>query len=277
MSRDKLFLIVGLLLLPKIGYSQSLAEFKNHIKLSLHKIEAMYDSSRSQPFFDSAKGKMSYRRPIGKYHDSLDNENAEFRKYLMETLPHLPESLTSPVPHYEDNPWFAGVASKDAKFRDWSWNTWMGGTMPIIFKLIEYRTAKGIKVFDPIDTINEGGAYGQGWCDSVYTVQPKKGSAIYLPVERYKSDTRNWGEGISAFRISDTLERDIPLFQDTSGFISGLSWSNEPTMAPNDAPFVITVSDQGRTILLPYLDEVGWKHKLYAFDGEHFIYKGIIR
>ena len=280
MSRGKLFLFVTLFLqLPNIGASQTLAEFENHVRHSLHKIQAMFDSTRGQTFFDSSKGKMVYRMPKGNYNDSLWNDNAELKKYLLETLPRIPESLTVHIPNDEQYTWFHAATSPDKKFREWSWNTLTGGSRPIIWALYQYKTLNGIKVFDPVDTINEGGGLTCSRCDTIYTIRAKNGTTCYLPIEISKMDSHSWGEGISALRINDTLEMNVPLFQDSTGFISGLSWRNDDAGPPdNETPYRIIVSQNGRTILIPYFAEDNkWKQKIYKFDGEHFIYKGITK
>ena len=276
--------IIGICFLSTHAGAQTTQELNEHIAYYNNRIQAFFDSSRYHNyFFDSSRSKWTSQPPVRGYDDSLLFENKRLKQYLISTLPNVSGSLTSYVPAYQENISFYGfgaVTSQDKKFRQWAWDTWMGGTMPTIWQVFEYEISSGvIKVFDPIDTGIEVVLSNSSYMN-IYSVIAKNGNKIYLPVEGWKGDSRTWGENIAAFMIRDnTLIFGLKIFEGSVGMESILSYACETNVSPkNPDPFKIEVRKNGTILLIPYFTNGNkWKHKLYKFDGEHFIYKGVTK
>src|ERR1043165_1244947 len=145
------FLSIALLgILQQIAFSQSVSQFE----LALKKYFETIDTFVHQ---DS---------------DSLRIANRNLSDYLKRTLPKIPELLIItpklPVDHtYSDRNgnwipkmWLA--TSADTNIRIWTWDTWLGGSMPALTNIIEFRTKNGIQVID-LEEDRGWGPQDRGW------------------------------------------------------------------------------------------------------------------
>jgi hypothetical protein len=270
-------IIVALLLSPAIiCYSQTIGEFQHHVSFALRNIERLHDSTDPQITYNPDHSTKSVWWPKGEYRDSLDVANQQLIDYFLKTLPLFSESLTIADTSIE------GVnitTSANKKIRQWSWNTWMGGSMPDYAKILEVNTTTGIKAFNacqasPADLCN-------GTFTDIYDVTAKSGELYYVAVERWIGDGRHAGQTLRNFAIiGDSLKTNLNLFKTRKGSESEIYY-----YYPEDSvtwefanAHSIQFTNDGRTVLIPLVteqDKITSKFLRYEFDGEHFVYKGV--
>ncbi len=249
--------------IPTYSLAQTLDDIKARLEVSYKRIWKFYKSTEAGSS------------------DSLMNENIRLKDYLLATLPKVPESLTAYFPKNE----FAGkmdvVTSPDKKFRQWSWNTLMGGTMPWLWQIYQYQTSDGIKVFcsEDVDINN----LSNDSFDTIFSVVGISGVTYYLPVIGWMGDTRNAGRTLIAFIIKDsTLVFGVELFKTKKGFVNKIpiSYSSQDEAITWDyvQKHSFRLENNGRTLLVPLINKhykMTSKHLQYDFDGEYFVYKGV--
>jgi hypothetical protein len=261
--------------------AQTMADVQAHLAKAFSKIQDFHDSTYPQISFDSNHIQKSVRWPKGNYDDSLQNINNELKKYLIETLPRIPESLTTPIPYNYISQGVGVTTSSNKKFREWAWDTWMGGSMPEYWKVFEFATQSGIKAID--GCADEGPSdLCDGTFDTILSIEPKNGNIYYLGLEIWIADAQNSGQTLKAFAVEGSeLNTNLKLFQTRSGLESEIELPfpegvNNGTY--KKAFHTISLRDDGRTLLVPLLTseyKMTSKYLRYDFDGEHFVYKGV--
>lgn len=266
MTRPKFFLLLILLCLSDKSFTQTMSDIKARLGTSYRRIWELYRGD----------------------YDSLMDENIRLKDYLVTTLPKVPESLTTYFPRNH----FAGAmdvtTSPDNKFREWSWSTMMGGTMPVIWRVFQYQTLKDIRVNCPVFFNTEGSPEGEEGFpnysfDTIFSIVGKNGITYYMPVEGWKGDSRNAGRTLKTFIIRDTvLEFGIKLFKTKTGLVSEIPLSYYGEDGPLTWEYVqersFKFKNNGRTLLVPLLTTEEGKtlrYLQYDFDGEYFVYKGV--
>jgi hypothetical protein len=200
--------------------------------------------------------------------DALGKATDKLVRYLEKTLPRIPASLSAPVTL--ENGWVA--TSADHTMRIWSWNTLLGGSMPAMENVVEFKTLHGIEVAE----INTAGDWpGNAWFDTIFTVNMADGRTCYLPRAIWKGDGRHSGRSLQTVMIADTgLRTNIDLFppsQDEAKYSSELSTGCEDCPVPQ-----ILSRDNGRTILYsrtggPLREIITSEMDVYTFNGKRYV------
>jgi hypothetical protein len=267
MPRPKIIFLLILLCISVVGSAQTMNDIKARLDTSYSRIWELYRGD----------------------YDSLLNENIRLKDYLITTLPKVSESLTTYFPRNH----FAGAmdvtSSPDNKFREWSWSTMMGGTMPVIWRVFQYQTSKGIKVNCPVFFNAEGSPEGEEGFpnysfDTIFSIVGKNGVTYYMPVEGWKGDSRSAGRTLKTFVVKDTiLEFGVKLFKTKNGLVDKIPLRYDSDDEALTWDYVQDRSfkfiNKGKTLLVPLLsgndnNELPLKYLRYDFDGEYFVYKG---
>ena len=217
------------------------------------------------------------------YRDSAEQAHLRLKGYLIKTLPEIPNSLSAPIGR-TGGVWVA--AAPDGKMRSWAWDTDLGGTMPVIYLILEYLTPKGIRVVDMTDTSE--GAGNCGWYDTIYHIISDSKQSFYLPRMRLKASTCLTGAEISAYSIEDTgLRTDVRIFKTPKKLLSSIDYEYNYFSNYDDSTGTerhqLELRDDGKLLTIPVVKNSGdpcggemtSKSLRYEFDGEHFVYKGI--
>jgi hypothetical protein len=201
------------------------------------------------------------------YNDSLEDADNYLRFYLDKYLPNFPESLQDTGKF--DGIWITG--SNDEKIRIWGWDTRLGGSMPNLYNIIEYRTSKGISIYDEEENAHEGDL-GNEWYNSISAVTRDDGTTFYIFVSTGKGDSRTWGQAVSALVIKDTSLEYQKLFLKDKDTTESLDYQGPDPMIYHNSEH-IKIEDNGRRILIPVLgpnDDPTPDFDRYEFDGKYY-------
>lgn len=207
------------------------------------------------------------------YADSLREASEDLRRYLLQALPLIPESIDAPIATPE-NLWL--TTSADTKLRTWAWDTKTGGEQPQIVMLFEYRTASGVKVVDLRPTGATG--YAPDWYDTIYTVTTRQGETYYIPFVNSQFTASKVAQRLDAYTISEgLLRKGARLFQTTGGPAHSIElrydyFKNYSEKLGRER-FKIKFSNTMQTLSVPVAigDSLTSSNRLFEFDGNRYI------
>jgi hypothetical protein len=238
---------------------QSLQAMFDRIKSVHQDLDRLHDSSLSN----------------SDYRDSLYNLSEYLEIYLRSYLPRFAESVSADVPV---DLGVTVVTSPDKKLREWSWDSYTGGSCPNIYELVEYATPKGTSTFDLMDIPPEQDLHNHAY-DTIFTVVRSDGKTIYLPLQWWKADGMNSGQTLSAWIIEDTSLKRVKLFRTKKSDLSEITYQ-WPVQDENDAQERVGITVEGDRLWVPLLDKRDKptdKSILYTFDSTHFVFTGTVK
>ncbi len=204
--------------------------------------------------------------------DSLEFANAYLEKYLEKYLARIPQTLTAEIPKSIG---ISVVTSPDHRLRFWSWNTYMGGSMPQIQEFAEYKSQNRIEVVDP-SVRNDGNQ--DSWIEKISAIQTKSGQTVYLAISGWQGDGMHVGEQINAYAIKGLKLTDIPFFKTKHGMLNSISYYSH-----NGVKNRFKFRNEDKTFLVPLAldikgnDDVTMTSRSlrYAFNGNCYVYRGV--
>lgn len=240
---------------------KSMLELSSKIDSTLNIIEKYYISYRTHN-----------RDTNADYYDSLYQASHFLRFYLIINLPKVSWSLTGELPKGKQV-WAS--TSKDKKIRVWGWDSYMGGSMPRRFQIIQYTTPYGIKIYDPNPLSGRDYAHNY-YCDTIYSVKQNDGQTIYIFTQNWKADGRSYGQTLEAMTIHDSsLVHVKNFFESDNGFNDDLYYYfPDPTEYPSSQMRSISYNYAKKMLFVPENDDKdspGKKYFKYFYDGTKFV------
>lgn len=211
------------------------------------------------PFYHSDDDSLNY------YSDLFATRFTAFIKDNPTTLNYKFKSLT-------DSNVCNIVTSADGLLRIYSWNTWLGGTMPDFNNLFQFKS--GNEVHATNLERNEGG-YGTYFTD-IFTLNTGR-KTYYLTVYGANVSSKDAYETISVFAIEgDTLNDKVKLIKTKSGLNNSISFDYDffsVASRPERPIRLIKYDAEKKIIYIPIVLEDGDvtnRYILYQFTGQYF-------
>jgi hypothetical protein len=216
--------------------------------------------------------KMTYYKFDSPNSDSVEIENAHFKKLLLRYLTEHPSSLTSKM----DKVVKAGLiiaASEDSLFRIYSWDTQTGGTMRFYDNIYQYSS--GGKVF-----VKESQSDTEGdpksWYSEIYTMNDNE-NKYYLGVYNAEFSTRDIAQGIKFYAIENNLlNTDVKLAKTKEGLSGslGINFDFFTLQNHDERPLKLVLFDSDKkTISVPIVtdnDKITDKFNIYKLKNGLF-------
>jgi hypothetical protein len=248
----KYTVIIAILFVSNFAFSQNTSEI--HAMLSGH------------------LKKMTYYKYDSPNSDSVEIENALFKKLLLRYLTEHPSSLISKM----DKVVKAGLiiaASEDSLFRIYSWDTQTGGTMRFYDNIYQYSS--GGKVF-----VKESHSDTEGdpksWYSEIYTMNDNE-NKYYLGVYNAEFSTRDIAQGIKFYAIENNLLNiDVKLAKTKEGLSGslGINFDFFTLQNHDERPLKLVLFDPDKkTISVPIVtdnDKITDKFNIYKLKNGLF-------
>ncbi len=216
--------------------------------------------------------KMTYYKYDSPNPDSVEIENAHFKRLLLRYLTEHPSSLISKM----DKVVKAGLiiaASDDSLFRIYSWDTQTGGTMRFYENVYQYRF--GEKVFVK-ESLSDTEGDPKSWYSEIYTMNDNE-KKYYLGVYNAEYSTRDIAQGIKFFTIeNDQLNNDVKLAKTKDGLSGalGINFDFFSLQNHDERPLKLVLFDSDKkTISVPIVtdnDKITDKFNIYKFKNGLF-------
>lgn len=222
--------------------------------------------------------KWRYEKPYSDVDGSSDSvaiESTRLIKKMLAAFNNNPSTLSA---SFDSLKTLINIASSpDGKFRIYSWDTEIGGTMRFFANVIQFKTNSGTKAvqyFNPIENISEEPGF---FYDSIYQVA--KGKEVYYLARRIAIfSSRDVFHGIKIFkihsnRVNDTavliktktgIRNEIGYFYDFISVVD-IDFNQRPRIRFNNTTntlYIPVVVDKGK---------VTNKTIRYKFNGQYFI------
>lgn len=208
-------------------------------------------------------------------YDSLSYYSNLFSKEFKQFIAENPSTIAYPFDSLKSNHSCNIVTAADGKFRIYSWDTWLGGTMHFYENIYQYNTIDGVKV-----RYNEGkeGDPNSYYSHIYYVV--KGDTTFYLSLSNGVFSTSQMNQTIENFTINNgELVDTTNLFKTSSrGYPSiGFSYNFFSVMDREERPLrLIVVDEKNRRVLIPIVigeGEVTNRFIVYQWDGNQFVHR----
>lgn len=204
--------------------------------------------------------------------DSVEIENAHFRRLFLKYINEQPQTLTSPMRMVVK----AGLiiaSSEDSLFRIYSWDTQTGGTMRFYDNIYQYRS--GNKVFVK-ESLSDTEGDPKSWYSEIYTMNDKE-KKYYLGVYNAEYSTRDIAQGINFFTVeNDQFNTDVKLAKTKEGLSGslGINFNFFSLQNHDERPLKLVLFDSDKkTISVPLVtdnDKITDKFNIYKFKNGLF-------
>lgn len=203
---------------------------------------------------------------------SISHENLESLTYSMDSIP------STKYPVHE-------CVSEDGMMKFRSWNTGLGGTMPVYGVLCQFRTSDGTS-----KTIDLGkDDFEVAWVSSVHAIHKDDGSTYYILTRSHRSSTKDGYMWVDAYRIDcDTLkhvgvidggdldeEREWDDFSVNYDIIRWISITN-------DEGWELEYDSDSRNLYIPQTEDGDFspsrmndRYRVFHFNGKKFVDSGV--
>jgi hypothetical protein len=168
-------------------------------------------------------------------------------------------------------------SSIDSKFRIYSWDTHLGGTMHF-YKSV-YQWQSNGKVYVSVSTNNEGDA--GNYCSKIYSVKIKE-RLYYLAITNAVFSSKDAMQSISTYSIeANKLQDTAKVFKTSKQYLNSIDVSFDFFSVldrPERPVELIRFDEKRKVVLIPVVDENGKvlkKHLVYALKEAYFQYVGI--
>lgn len=211
--------------------------------------------------------------------DSVDFYSLKFEKELKAFVQKNPGTLNYRFKQLAEDSGFCSIkTSADSKFRIYSWNTWMGGSMRIYKEFYQWKGNGKVLVKTP--QYMDGGDEGCS-CYDLHTVLIKN-QVYYLASKLTVASGRDRAYYISAYRIDgDKLLDSVKLFKTKTELLNtidvGVDLGNIVEPYERDDEF-ISYDPKTKIVYVPLVNdknELTSKNLLYQLKGRYFEYIGV--
>jgi hypothetical protein len=211
-------------------------------------------------------------------YDSLEFYSLKFEKDLKAFIQNNPGTLNYRFKKLADDSSFCSIeTSGDGKFRIYSWNTWMGGTMRYYKELYQWKGNGKVFMTTPMYMEDSDGGC---MCYDVYTVLINN-KAYYLAVKNSVASGRDRVYSISAYRIDgDKLLDSVKLFKTKTEILNTIDVYVDlyKVVGPGERDEFISYDPRLKIVYIPFVNEKNEltnKNLLYQLKGRYFEYIGV--
>lgn len=211
--------------------------------------------------------------------DSVDFYSLKFEREFKVFVQKNPGTLNYRFKKLDEDSGFCSIqTSADNKFRIYSWNTWMGGSMKIYKEFYQWKGNGKVYVKTPqyMDGNDEGCL-----CYDMYTVNINN-KVYYLASKLTVASGKDRAYSISAYQIDgDKLLDSIKLFKTKTELLNTIDVSVdmgnvvEPYKREDE---FISYDPRAKIVYVPFVNEKNVltnKNLLYQLKGRYFEYVGV--
>ncbi|MDM1554424.1 hypothetical protein HX126_07645 [Chryseobacterium indologenes] len=207
------------------------------------------------------------------FYDSLDVANAKFEKLLVQYTSSHPQTINYDFRSLKKNGLFI-AASEDGKFRIYSWDTWIGGTMHFFKNMYQYKVDK--KIYS--QAVESQGEGDPGYYYTQINDIISEGKKYYLAQSKAILSSGLSYHNIKVFSIDNNQLNDKALLIKTqSGIKNQLGYEVDLTAAANrnyeGRDYEIEYDSKNKIISIPLIQadsKVTSKKIRYQFKGKYF-------
>jgi len=208
-------------------------------------------------------------------YDSIEFYNKIFVEKFSKYTSQYPSTLYYPFDSLKKEKIFI-ANSADHRFRIYSWNTWLGGTMQDFQNIFQYQSQDSIYSKCTIDSLKITKDEYYGFYSEILTLNDKN-KTYYISVNNGMYSSKDVSEGLQIFTIENkSLVDTVKLFYSDQGltnridvYFNFFSVVNRP-----ERPIrLITYDERKKTIFIPIIDEKDQVTKYsfaYKFTGQYF-------
>lgn len=222
--------------------------------------------------------KWRYEKPYSDVEGSSDSVKIESKRLIKKMLDAFNKNPATITAKFDSLKTQMKIAtSPDKRFRIYSWDTEIGGTMKFFANIIQFKTANAVKAFlyfSPLDTIEESPGF---FYDSIYQVV--KGKQVYYLARRTAiASNRDIVHGIKVFKISNNSVNDTArLIKTRTGIRNEIGYDYD-FMSVVDIEYEqrprISFNNKTNILYIPIVVDNGKltnKTIRYKFNGQYFI------
>lgn len=207
--------------------------------------------------------------------DSLSFYSNRFGSELKQLINENPQSLSYAFDSLQSAGACQIATSQDGRFRIYSWDTWLGGTMHFYDNIFQYKTDKGVITFK--NTKVEGEP--SGYYSEIY--DRKRGEEMfYLAISNGVLSTSDRSQTIKNYCVvSNQLVDSTKLFHTSiMDYESiGFGYNFFSVADREERPLKLIVVDEDNTrVLIPIVlgeGEVSNRFIVYKWDGKQFVHR----
>jgi len=205
--------------------------------------------------------------------DSLDKENDIFQRKLLNYTVKQPSTLTYDFKELQ-KAHLTIVTSADKKFRIYSWDTWLGGTMHYFENVYQFQTGNKVSSKSFSEKRQEGDP--GSWFSDIFTLDVN-GRKIYIGYFNAIYSSSSVSQGIKLFELTNNrLNDEVRLIKTKTGLKNELSFGFDlfSVVDRKERPVKLIYFDNAtKTIKIPVVTNKGKvtnKFLTYKFIGQCF-------
>jgi len=168
------------------------------------------------------------------------------------------------------------ATSDDTKFRIYSWDTFLGGTMQIWANVFQFNDDKVRSINSEESFTTSYDEHTSGAYSKIFTPDTNN-NKIYLAYRSARTDGHSAYDAIKLFKIENKrLNYTVKLIKTKSGITNTLGFDYDFTTAPEkngEIDQLIFCEDKGKTIRFPVVNDnarVTNRWITYRFNGQYF-------
>jgi hypothetical protein len=197
--------------------------------------------------------RLSEDRPDG-YDTQLEKENETFKTKLLKYTSLYPATINYAFKYLKDEN-LRIAESADHKFRIYSWNTWMGGSMPYYENICQAKTGTIYAA-----TLPESKEWGSaGWFSEIFTLNTPE-RTVYIGYLNAAFSSKDVYQAVKLFSIeNNTLNDTLRLIRTGTGLHNTLGFEFD---------FFSVVDREERPVKLIFFDEAQQALRIPVVNGE---------
>lgn len=204
--------------------------------------------------------------------DTLAHYSSLFIKTMKDMVGQDPGTMLYDFKRLTDSNICYVQTSADGRFRIYSWDTWLGGTMHFYRYILQYKTPKGVRTVIP--DFEEGNP--EGFYSDIFTLKTPQ-QTYYLALCNSQFTTKDRSQNLEVFAINgNQLDDKVKLIKTATGLHHDLGFEYD-YLSISDLPdyrkALIRYDPLQKIIILPLVQENGnvtQKTIRYRFTGKYF-------
>lgn len=205
--------------------------------------------------------------------DLVEETSKKYSDSLISFIQNNPNSLYYSFEKLQNQRAIYVATSTDQKFRIYSWDTHLGGTMRFFDQLFQFQSQNKTNT-----KVRLASKDAQAFFSKIYTVQQGTKS-IYLAVSNSILSSKYSTQQITAYEIQNNNLEEVKLFKSKNQLLSSISVEFD-FFSVVDRPErpVELITLEGNKLKIPLINEdlkVLNKNLIYEWNGTLFNYKGV--
>ena len=210
--------------------------------------------------------------------DGNDPKITSMSRKLSDSITNLiknsPKSITYPFDLLQNENILSVISSTDNRFRVYSWDNYLGGTMRFFNQIFQFKSNQQI-----ITKVHLAEKDPQAFFSKIYTVPTAKHENIYLVISNSILSSKYLVQHLTAYKIDSGKLQKVPVFKTKTATIDQISVEYDffSVIERNERPVeLIKLEKNELKVALVKEDlQVTNKNLTYEWNGALFTYIGV--